>query len=98
MKIPTAISQRLKPLENTLIDEIRSSDSSLTRCPLSRDYTIKEDETPTLEVEEEVLLLAIRDILTPRLAEEHVTLLHHLFATFYPDVNFNRYKKYQIRS
>ena len=52
---------------------------------------MKEDETPTLAAEEEVLLLAIRDILTPRLADEHVLLLHHLFSTFYPDVNFNRY-------
>ncbi|KAL5253857.1 hypothetical protein ACHWQZ_G013584 [Mnemiopsis leidyi] len=55
-----------------------------------REYVVKDDEEPTLAAEEEVLLLAIRDILTPRLTEEHVVLLHHLFSTFYPGVNFNR--------
>ena len=44
----------------------------------------------TIETEEEVLLLAIRDILMPRLSEKHVALLQQLFKSHYPDVNFNR--------
>lgn len=45
----------------------------------------------TLELEEEVLLLAIRDIITPRLCVEHVAILQHLFKRFYPHVNFDRF-------
>eukprot|EP00116_Pleurobrachia_bachei_P007348 sb/3467610/ len=42
------------------------------------------------EIEEEMILLAIRDILTPRLNTNQIKLLQHLFTSFYPNVNLNR--------
>ena len=52
----------------------------------------------TLEREEEVLMLAIRDILMPRLSQKHVLLLQQLFKTHYPAVNFSRFTSVAVFS
>ena len=58
---------------------------------LTREYIEVGDEGElSQEIEEEMILLAIRDILTPRLNNNQIKLLQHLFTSFYPNVNLNR--------
>ena len=55
-----------------------------------REYILAEGEEATLAGEEEIVVVAMRDIITPRLSAQHATLLQHLLVKHYPSVNFNR--------